>query len=295
MRGLVIFVLFLLVVGFFAIASEAEVTAGMGVGGVSPASVTNQNAPGLTFVPVVDRADDPVEMLPCTDQPDDCSLHSALAKANAAGKPVVITFADHYAIILSRPLPPITQPGVSVVASPGQEVRVNGNYLATAVFHIAAPQVRLEGLRIYGAGAGYPNVLINGPSQQVTIARNIIGDDDAPEGNCGQNDRAMAGIYIQSSSEAAGSALAWIVGNLIECHKGDGVVVQARQVEIGRNAQGQSGEAEKNVIRLNGGTAVNLGSFGGNTVCNTLMYGNAAGALDMSNYENNLMYNEIRQ
>lgn len=292
MRGFIVLVLFLLVIGFLTIASQAQVVSGVGIGGQLPAGSDGQNG---TFVPLVDRGDDPLELLPCTEQPNDCSLHSAIEKANRGGKPVTIRFADHYAITLSRPLPTIVQPGVVIQVPAGQEISVNGAYLPDAVFHIAAPQVRLEGLHIFGAGAGYPNVLINGPSRQVAIMRNVIGDDDAPEGNCDQNVQAIAGIYIQSSEPLSESATAWITGNIIECNKGDGVIVQAQGVEIGQNAQGQAGEAEKNIIRLNGGTAVNLGNFGGNIVCNTVIYANTAGALTMKNFDNDLMHNDIRQ
>lgn len=295
MRGSVVFVLFLLAIGFFAVVSEADGVSGVGTGGMLPASAVEPGRAETAFVPLVDRSDDPAALLPCTDQPNDCSLHSALTHANAGGSPVTIRFADHYAITLARPLPTIVQSGVVVQAPAGQEISVNAAYLPTAVFHIAAPQVRLEGLHIYGAGAGYPNILINGPARQVAITRNVIGDDDAPEANCGQNEQAVAGIYIQSSEPKTDGALVWITGNIIECHKGDGVVVQAQGVEMGQNAQGQAGEVEKNIIRHNGGTAVNLGSFGGNTVCNTVIYANTAGALAMNNFDNNLMHNEIRQ
>ena len=113
MRGSVIFVLFLLALGFFAVVSETQGVGNVGFGGVYPASAAVPPNNASNFTPVVDRGDDPVESLPCTEQPNDCSLHSALAKANEGGKPVTIQFADHYAITLARPLPPITQTPIS--------------------------------------------------------------------------------------------------------------------------------------------------------------------------------------
>jgi hypothetical protein len=293
MRGAFVLITLLLVFAFFVVVRDAEVVDGAGVITVFPAS-PRSNTATAAFTPVVDRGDDPMESLACTPAPNDCSLRRALELANEQGQPVTISFADHFVITLAKPLPAIIQNGVQLIAQPGQEVRVNGNYLASPVFHVTAANVRLEGLRIYGAGAGQPNVLINGPARQVTIARNLIGDDDAPEGNCGQNDQAIAGIYVQSN-EAVEGARAWVYGNIVECHTaGEGIVVMAEGVTVGADAQGQDGEMQRNVIRHNAGTAVRLDDFGGNTICNNLIHNNG-NTIAMTNFTNNLMDNDIRQ
>jgi hypothetical protein len=81
----------------------------------------------------------------------------------------------------------------------------------------------------------------------------------------------------------------------VECHSGDGIVIQAKSVIVGQDAQGNDSTAQRNVIRHNGGTAVRLDNFSGNTICNNLIHNNLAGTLAMTNFDNNLMDNEIRQ
>lgn len=298
MRGAMVLIFLLLGVAFIVVVSESEIVAEDNTPTVVWGDVGSGGKPAnslAAFVPVVDRGDDPAELLPCTEQPNDCSLRSALQMAHTQAKPANVTFADHFMIKLSRPLPPITQSGITIVARPDQELHVDGNGLAAPVFHITAENVRLEGLRIYGAGAGYANVLVNGPAQQAIIAHNLIGDDDAPEGNCGQTGLAANGIYVQSDTQVSQGALAWIYGNIVECNSGDGLVIRATSVTVGQDAQGNDTAAQRNVIRHNGGTAVRLDNFSGNTICNNLIHNNLTGALAMTNFDNNLMDNEIRQ
>ncbi len=298
MRGSIVLILLLVILGFFAVISEAQTVDGASVvPQILQATSGEEEAAVTKIVPQVDRSDDPAEDLPCTDQPNDCSLRSAIMKANNADQALNITFADHYIIVLTRPLPPLTASGTNIVAQMGQEVRVNGNYQPAPVFHLAAADIRLEGLRIFGAGAGYPNVLVNGPAQNVVIARNVIGDDDAPDGNCGQNQQASSGIYVQAGENVVDGPRVWIFGNIIECHVGanaDGLIIKADGVMVGVDAKGQAGEAQQNVFRWNQGVAVRLDNYGGNTVQNNLIHDNAGGDIAMTNYTNNIIQNDIR-
>lgn len=298
MRGpFVLFVILLLIV-LIAVASESEVIAGSSKGGpinISLSSTEPDEGVATAMVPVVDLDGDGDELLPCSEAPGDCTLRSAIIHAIQRAKPTTIHFAEHMVIDLERPLPTLTQDGLKIVVPKGQEVRVNGNGWAAPVFHIAAKQVHLEGLRIYGAGAGHPHILLNGPAQDVMIARNLIGDDDAPAGNCDPGTLANAGIYVQSEEPLAENGVrAWIYGNIIECHRGDGLVIMADRVNVGINARRETAVEQKNTIRENGGAAVRLDHFGGNTVQNNLIYNNAGGSFIVTNFDNNILNNEIR-
>ncbi|MCP4360598.1 MAG: hypothetical protein GY796_21530 [Chloroflexi bacterium] len=298
MRGTILFIMLLLLLGGFVIISEVDVVNGAVGATVVPASVGNTDVTPTKLVPIVDRDDDPPEQLPCSGQPNDCSLRSAITAVIQSAHPAEITFANHYIIVLTRPLPTITQAGLSIIARPGQEVRVNGNNLATPVFHITAANVKVEGLRIYGAGVGYANVLINGPAHEVIIARNVIGDDDAPENNCGQSEQSATGIYVQTNNEPLDGVRARIYGNIVECHQGypgEGIVLMADGVILGVNSQEQAGPEQQNVVRGNRGVAIRLDGYGGNTIRNNLIYDNTGGTLVMNNFENVLMDNDIRQ
>lgn len=297
MRGTVVFILLLLIIGFFAVASEAQVIRGEATPVFSLNTQSTIGSGGKAdFVPQVDRADDPAEILPCTAVPHDCSLRSALTHANDAGTGQQIRFTDHFVINLTRPLPPITREGTHIIAQAGQEVRINGNNQLAPVLHITAPHVHIEGLRLFGAGPGYPNLLVNGQAHHVVIARNLIGDDDAPEGNCGQNSQAAAGIAVQTGQEPVDGARAWIYGNIIECHTaspGDALLIKTDGVRVGVNPNGQAGETEQNTFRHNQGVAVRLGAYGGNTIRNNLIHHNAGGAIEVTNFTNNILENMI--
>lgn len=298
MRATLVFVILFALLGFFAVVSEAQFVEGGTPVQIFPSSPGNGGQPTAGFVPVVDVSDDldPVGEV-CTDAPADCSLRSAITLANEYSGATTITFADHYIINLSRPLPTLTQKGLAIVAPPGQEIRINGNNLMAPVFHIAGADIRLEGLRIYGAGAGSQTILINGPARQVVIARNIIGDDDGPQGMCDNNNQAVAGIYLQPSEVEEAGIRAWIYGNIIECHlgyPGDGIVIKSEAVIVGADMNGNASEAQKNFIRNNNGVAVRLDEFGGNTVRNNLIHNNEAGSIAMTNYANNLLDNDVQ-
>ena len=245
----------------------------------------------------VDRDDDPNELLPCTPAPHDCSLRQAINIANSDGAATTITFADHYIITLARPLPTLIEPQTTIFARPEQEIHINGNNIAQSVFYITGANITLEGLRIYGAGAGYSNVSVGGAAHHVTIARNVIGDDDAPRGNCGQSDQSYGGIYVGGKDVVPTAVRVWIYGNIIECHRGgpgDGITIATDKVVVGQDSEGRTDIAQRNVIRENSGYGVRLGEQGGNIICNSLMHDNQTGNLQMTNFNNDVMSNEMR-
>lgn len=298
MRATFVFILLFALLGFFAVVSEAQFIDANGAATIFPSAYGNGGQPQTNFVPVVDVAEDVLLAGEnCTDAPRDCSLRAALNMANEQVNPTTITFADHFVINLERPLPTLTQNGIAIIASPGQEVRINGNNLMAPVLHIAAADIRLEGLRIYGAGPGSQTILVNGPAQRVVIARNIIGDDDGPDGMCDMNNQAVAGIYVQPSPTENRDVRAWVYGNIIECHlghPGDGIVIRSDNVVIGADQNGQVGASQQNVIRHNSGVAVRLDEFGGNTVRNNVIHHNQGGTIAMTNFANNLLDNDIQ-
>lgn len=295
MRGMIIFIL--LIVGFFAVVTGTEVVQGGGMTLAFPPTAGSGGQPVNGFTPIVDRDDDPeISGEVCSDAPGDCSLRAAILMAKEQPGNTTITFADHFLINVTRPLPTLTHNNLSIVAPPGQEIRINGGGLPSPVFHITGSKIRLEGLRIYGAGPGSQTILVNGPARQVTIVRNIIGDDDGPEGNCNAASQSIAGIYLQPAAEEGAGVRAWIYGNIIECHlgyPGDGIVIKSDAVIVGADENGQAGPAQQNHIRRNNGIAIRLDGYGGNTIRNNQIHDNAAGAISMTNFANNLMDNNI--
>jgi hypothetical protein len=165
------------------------------------------------------------------------------------------------------------------------------------VLYISGANITLEGVRLYGAGEGYSNVSIGGAAYNVTIAHNVIGDDDAPSGNCGQSDRSYGGIYVGGTEAVAAAVRVWIYGNIIECHRGgpgDGITVATDKVVIGQDSAGNAGPAQHNIFRWNHGYGVRVGEHGGNVICNSLMHNNEAGDLFMTNFDNDFMDNEMQ-
>ena len=265
---------------------------------IIPDTTQNKETAEVVIETKVDRNDDPNHPLPCTPAPNDCSLRQALLIANSDGKPTTITFAEHYVITLAQALPSLTENGTTIQARPEQEVHINGNNIAQSVFYITAAHIKLEGLRIYGAGVGFSNIRITDSAHSVTIAGNIIGDGDAPSGGCGQSDASYGGIYVDGQGDVGTAVRAWIYGNIIECHRGgpgDGITVATNKVIMGRDNEDQATSAQKNIIRWNRGYGVRVGDHSGNVVCNSLMHDNEAGHLYMTNFDNNdVMRNEMR-
>jgi hypothetical protein len=295
MKGILIIFLLILAVSFIGtLAQEDDVAltpAPQFIGGTQPEAVAS-----AAFVEV-DRGDDSPEMFPCTDVANDCSLRSAINIANTDRAATTITFADHYIITLAQPLPSLTENDTIIRARPEQEVHINGNNIGQSVLFITGANVTLEGLRVYGAGVGFSNISIGGEAYNVAIAYNVIGDDDAPSGGCGQSDQAYGGVYVGGTEAAETAVRAWIYGNTIECHQGgpgDGITVATDRVAIGQDSVGNAGPAQRNILRWNRGYGVSIGEHGGNLICNSLMHDNEAGNLLMTNFDNDLMDNEMQ-
>ncbi|MDX1415734.1 MAG: right-handed parallel beta-helix repeat-containing protein, partial [Candidatus Promineifilaceae bacterium] len=238
--------------------------------------------------------DDPPSLTACTSAPNDCSLRSAISIANSDGKPTTISFAGSYLIRLSHPLPSLSEDNTVIKAGSSQEVHIDGQNIRSSVLRITGAHVHVEGLRIYGAGAGYPNIAIDEGAHDVTITQNVIGDDDAPHGNCGGNNFSSSGIFVSGHQNIEHETRAWIYGNLIECNQGDGIWVLSGNVIIGKNQQGANDSSQRNVIRENHGYGINLGQTTGNTVCDNEIVTNDGRSLYMTRFQdNNIMYNDI--
>ena len=299
MRSLVVmFFFFVLIFGFGSSilslenpggqnATDSNISRGQVSGSTQTAHISTQ----------VDREDDPQSLTPCTTAPNDCSLRSAIIIANSDGKPTAITFTTDYLIRLSQPLPTLSEDKTTLKAGPAQEVHIDGGGTAGSVLRITGAFVEIEGLRIYGAGAGYPNIVISDAAHHVAIARNVIGDDDAPFGNCGSSSLSYSGIYVDGFEDIGNETRAWIYDNVIECNMGipgDGITVRSGGVIIGKDHLGVSDDSQRNIIRNNRGFGVNLMNTTGNTICDNEIVSNESGSLNMINFHNNnVMYNDI--
>lgn len=304
MRSLVtLFLFFMLIIsiGIIIISGELQVSEAQADGApefkfgqvVFPTNTTTTtNSPSSDYE--VDRDDDPQEILACSEAPDDCSLRSAVVKANEDGNPSKITFQGHRWIRLTRALPPIVDGNTTIKAAADQEVHIDGNNISGNVFRIIGAHTGINGLRIYGAGSGFANVVVTESAFGIIIANNIIGDGDGPAGNCGSSENSYGGIYVDAQGIVGDTARAWIFGNTIECHNGfpgEGISVLTDKVFIGVDNHGQSGVAQQNHIRHNRGFGINLNRSSGNTVSSNILTGNQAGGLYANNLNNNLMYN----
>jgi hypothetical protein len=298
MKGILIIFFLILAVSLMGALAPADAASLPGVSLASQILEHPQPETTTTAVSIeVDRPDDPTEPVPCTAAANDCSLRSAINIANADAVATTITFANHYIITLSQPLPTLIASDTAIRARPEQEVHINGNNIAQSVLYITGANIMLEGLRVYGAGEGYSNISIGGAAHNVAIARNVIGDGDAPSGDCGQSDRAYGGIYVAGTETVPTAVRAWIYGNIIECHRGgpgDGITVTTDKVVIGQDSAGNAGPEQRNIFRWNRGYGVSVGEHGGNIICNSLMHDNEAGNLFMTNLDNDFMDNEMQ-
>jgi hypothetical protein len=300
MRSLVVlFFFFMLIFGVGTIILSTEVSENPGASNISSSlgKISSSSQPATTISTEVDRDDDSETLYECTPAPNDCNLRSAIDIANKDGKPTSITFAADYLVRLSHPLPALTGDNTVIKALPGQEVHVDGNSTGASVFRITGAHVEVQGLRIYGAGSGYPNLTVSENAYDVVIAHNVIGDDDAPNGNCGSSDLAFGGIYVDAVGEIDDGARAWIYGNVIECNRGipgDGITIRSDNVIIGKDHLGAGDDSMRNIVRLNKGFGVNLTDATGNTVCDNNLTANEMGGLYISNFHNNnIMFNDI--
>ncbi len=301
MRSLVpLFFFFVLLFGIGTIILSAGVPESSNSGNFdySLSQFSSDNRQSQLFVSTeVDRDDDSNAGLACTPAPNDCNLRSAINIANNDGKPTTITFAGSYLIRLLSPLPTLMGDNTVIKALPGLEVHLNGNNTAGSVLRITDAHVEVQGLRIYGAGTGYPNLTISDNAYDAVVAGNVIGDDDAPYGNCSGSDGAYGGIYIDATGEFDSGFRAWIYGNIIECNRGipgDGITIRSDKVIVGKDHNGNGSDTQRNVIRLNNGFGVNLAHTTGNTVCDNDLIENVMGGLYIGSFHNNnIMSNDI--
>jgi hypothetical protein len=301
MRSLVVFFFFIIFffgVGTIILSIDTESASNTTDFDYSLAQITTGNQQVRASISTeVDRDDDSDSNFACTSAPNDCNLRSAINIANTDGKQTAITFAGNYMIHVSRPLPSLAEDNTVIKARPEQEVHINGNGSAGSVLRVTGAHVQIQGLRIYGAGDGYPNIAVSDNAYDTVIANNVIGDDDAPNGNCGSSEGAYGGIYIDATGDFEGGHRAWIYGNVIECNRGipgDGITVRSNKVIIGKDQNGNGSDAQRNIIRLNNGFGVNLTDTTDNTICDNDLVANVMGGLYISNFHNNnIMFNEI--
>jgi hypothetical protein len=70
--------------------------------------------------------------------------------------------------------------------------------------------------------------------------------------------------------------------------------VATDSVAIGQDSVGNAGPAQRNILRWNRGYGVRIGEHSGNLICNSFMHDNEAGNLLMTNFDNDLMDNEMQ-
>ena len=222
---------------------------------------------------------------PCTPGTDgDCSLRSAIEQANSgAGADTIIFESGGMTIVLGSPLPTLTDDDTTIgPLETDQVIQVDANGVNGNVFEITGDDATLAYLRIYGAGAGWANVWIHGSAQGATISNNVIGDDTAAPGGCGDSEASHSGIFISSSGSTPSGARAWVYGNAIQCNgrfdgeEGHGIVVDgADEVVIGEDASGEATPAERNDIAENAGHGVLIqNGASGNVVRNSVIASN---------------------
>ncbi len=246
---------------------------------------------------VVDRADDAAGLLCTVGNPSDCTLRSAVIKANTDGVDNIISFISNYTITLTSPLV-LSATGTTIQTFPGQIVKIDANGTGQ-VFRISAADTTLTGLRMYGSAIATAIVWISDSAERVRIANNLIGDDDPnPLSPCGSSPNSQSGIYISSSANpTATNAVAWIYGNLIRCIPGHGIqIVGSREVVIGADSTGLAGFAQSNFIENNGGDAVHLSPGSNSNVIrnSALQYGGGNG-LVIDGGDSNSVYGNFMQ
>jgi parallel beta-helix repeat protein len=228
---------------------------------------------------IVDHDGDESLQLCVTGTDNDCSLRSAIEKANGDSTPYDIVFADNYTITLGSALPVITTT-MSIrgqgALSETRTININADGHGN-VFKIQASNVHIDHLYLYGAGGGYSNIWITGSAKNVVISNNVIGHSFG--GPC-SDVNAYGGVYINSTgSLGSGDKRAWIYANHIVCHQsttGEGITISGTDgVAIGEDADGNASWAQTNYIDNNRvGAAIRGGSASDNTVRNSYINNN---------------------
>lgn len=228
---------------------------------------------------------------PCTSTTDsDCSLRSAIELANGGAGPDSIVFeAGDVTIGLASPLPALTDDETTLgPLDPDQVVEVDANEVSGNVLEITGDDIVIANVRVYGSGTGWANIWVHGAAQGVTIRDNVIGDDEAAPGGCGQSGESHSGVFVSSSGTTPSGARAWITGNVIKCHgrfgdgTGDGIVVsETDRVVIGADASTAAGGDLANTITANAGAAVRVTAGTGNPVRGNSLLSNQGLGIDL--------------
>jgi hypothetical protein len=266
-----------------------------------PASRATHAGPPDTVTLLVDRPDD-VGGLSCTTlgDDDDCDLRSAIQKANGDSSHYYdIGFVADYTITLSSNLPTVSATNVSILGqtTPGDWRVIKINRAAPSdcasggcqVFVITGTGVKLSHLRVYGSGPGSANIWVAGSAQIIDITQNVIGDDDAAPGGCGQSPYSYDGIYVDSSGGGL-AVRAWIYGNVVECNgmsddvtatpgaTGNGIdIAGTDMVWIGVDTSGTAHPNYRNYIRSNAGNGIHVNGL---AAANNLIANNYIGLDD---------------
>lgn len=202
-----------------------------------------------------------------------------------AGIPDTIGFSSSYTISLNNTLETLTDDGTIISALTGQDVQINGNGIALSIFRITGSDIIINNLKLYGTADYNSTIWVFGSAQRVEIANNVIGDDDAAVGGCGQNPGVVNGIKVNSTGFISSGARTWTYGNVIECNEnGNGIVLPATdEVIIGEDYAGNAGNAQRNFIRLNGVSGVRLEGSSGNAVRNSRIVDNGESGVHLTN------------
>lgn len=209
-----------------------------------------------------------------------------------AGIPDTIGFAGSYTILLTTSLEELTDEGTIISGLTGQNIKIDGNEVATSIFRISGSDITINNLKMYGTANNTSTIWVFGLAQRVQISDNVIGDDDAGAGGCGQSAAAANGIKVNSTGFVTSGVRAWIYGNVIECHEnGNGIIVVATdEVIIGEDDTGSAGSDQRNIIRDNGGSGVRIEGGSGNVVRNSAITGNGESGVHITNSELNRVF-----
>ncbi len=187
---------------------------------------------------IVDRSDD-ANVMTCGVADGDCTLRGAINKIHLMGIGQEIQFAPAITQVnLTSALPALTATGTAIVGAAGAPI-INGAGLASGpILDIRANEVSVAGL-----------TFVNGPAQSILVtsgARSIIGGNTIGlyknALSCKGNPVvrfSQTGIEVLSSGTSSSNPSAWIHGNVIGCHTGDGIrIIGGDYAMVGVNAAG---------------------------------------------------------
>ncbi len=210
----------------------------------------------------VDRSDD-AGGLACTSAANDCTLRSAIEKANASPANDSVLFDSGRTITLTGPLPELTDAGTLIAAWPSQDVNIDLNGAANA-FTISGDNVSISGLDIYGGSTTVSAlIIIKGAAENIKIYDNLIGDYWDGAITCGTYQGGVTGIHLLADNPAPSGVRLYVYGNEIRCLS-IGISPAGSNAVVGENDSGNAGTDQKNRIFANThGIVISGGSAGG--------------------------------